>query len=340
VDILDKCKEITLPTDCCKPYCGIAFDGCHFYLTMPRDCSICKFDKDFKPLDCIKTDRPYRSISYDSIEQSFWVSVNSDKSTIFKLDGKFREIDLIKLKCCLKPSSQIMGISFNCAQNTLFVAYRDAVVEVSKDGECRVILGEPREGNFVSVLSIAPYLAVVKKDDKKQEIIVYTCKGCIALCFRVPNEFFIRDIVFNPCVKRCGPEHELIILATKHCCYPRVLRCGIKLCDNLCRCIFDICRDCREDDKDKEKCACDLIKSVALVEAALSHILNAEGEKLQKAIEIAGSVEELLCINKSINRIIINTTHLEQVLYAKLDTLNNLGLKCPEQKQNEHEDDC
>ena len=62
-----------------------------------------------------------------------------------------------------------------------------------------------------------------------------------------------------------------------------------------------------------------MIESVALAEAALSHILNAEGEKLQRAVELAESVDELLEINKAVNRTIVNITHLEHVLYAKLD---------------------
>jgi hypothetical protein len=84
-----------------------------------------------------------------------------------------------------------------------------------------------------------------------------------------------------------------------------------------------------------------VIESVALVETALSHILNAEGEKLQKAIEIAKSIEDLLCINNSINRTITNVTHLEQVIYSKWDALNGLGIKCPdEERKNTHQDEC
>ena len=51
----------------------------------------------------------------------------------------------------------------------------------------------------------------------------------------------------------------------------------------------------------------------------LAHILNAEGEKLQKAVEIADNICELLEINQSVNKTITKITFLEQVLYAKLE---------------------
>jgi hypothetical protein len=58
----------------------------------------------------------------------------------------------------------------------------------------------------------------------------------------------------------------------------------------------------------------------------LSHILNAEGEKLQKAVELTGSVCELLEMNKSVQKTIMYATHLEHILYAKLQTA--LELEC------------
>lgn len=68
-------------------------------------------------------------------------------------------------------------------------------------------------------------------------------------------------------------------------------------------------------------CTKDLIESIALVESALAHILNAEGEKLQKAVSLACSVEELLKINRSVRSTLIHATFLEQTLFAKLETV-------------------
>lgn len=82
---------------------------------------------------------------------------------------------------------------------------------------------------------------------------------------------------------------------------------------------------------EKEKCKVDIVDSIALTEAALANILNAEGEKLQKAVKLSCSPEELLKINKSVQTTLTHVTFLEQTLFAKLETFCNdcyCGKKC------------
>ncbi|MEG1581731.1 MAG: carboxypeptidase-like regulatory domain-containing protein [Clostridia bacterium] len=64
----------------------------------------------------------------------------------------------------------------------------------------------------------------------------------------------------------------------------------------------------------------DIIESIALQETGLSHILNAEGEKIQKAIELATCVDDLVKINYSLQDTLIDVTSLETVLFNKLRT--------------------
>lgn len=63
----------------------------------------------------------------------------------------------------------------------------------------------------------------------------------------------------------------------------------------------------------------DLFASVALEEAALGHILNAEGEKIQKAIQLDLSAQEMLKINESVADMTETVTRLEQILESKLE---------------------
>ena len=66
----------------------------------------------------------------------------------------------------------------------------------------------------------------------------------------------------------------------------------------------------------------DVIESVALQETALSHILNAEGEKIQAMAAINGvTAEELLALNKTASKLIESIIRLESVLQAKLDKI-------------------
>ncbi|MDR2531256.1 MAG: DUF11 domain-containing protein [Oscillospiraceae bacterium] len=63
----------------------------------------------------------------------------------------------------------------------------------------------------------------------------------------------------------------------------------------------------------------DIISSVALQEAALAHILNAEGEKIQRILTMAGlTTNEIIAVNRSVSRLAEVVLTLENVLQAKL----------------------
>ena len=71
-----------------------------------------------------------------------------------------------------------------------------------------------------------------------------------------------------------------------------------------------------------DKCcaAASLLQSVALEETAISHILNAEGEKLQKIICMSRCCHhDLLEANKSVENMVEKITALEEVLKQKLE---------------------
>lgn len=75
----------------------------------------------------------------------------------------------------------------------------------------------------------------------------------------------------------------------------------------------------------------DIIESVALEQTALSHILNAEGEKLQYVIAYPNiTPEQLLTFNKSVQSMINATTRLELILQSKLELFKDkLTEDCP-----------
>lgn len=79
-------------------------------------------------------------------------------------------------------------------------------------------------------------------------------------------------------------------------------------------------------------CSSFLLQSIALEETAISHILNAEGEKLQKAISMENcSHEDLLDVNKSVEDMIDKITALEIVLKSKLDLISPILESCEKQ---------
>ncbi len=85
-----------------------------------------------------------------------------------------------------------------------------------------------------------------------------------------------------------------------------------------------------------DKCcaASSLLQSIALEETAISHILNAEGEKLQKAIAMQDCKhQDLLEINKSVADTVDKITNLEIVLKAKLDLIRPILDDCDKDKK-------
>lgn len=68
----------------------------------------------------------------------------------------------------------------------------------------------------------------------------------------------------------------------------------------------------------------DLIESIALEETALSHILNAEGEKIQRALAMEDiSLEQLLEVNSSVADMVSSVHALEGTLRDKLEFITN-----------------
>lgn len=81
----------------------------------------------------------------------------------------------------------------------------------------------------------------------------------------------------------------------------------------------------------------DIIESVALQETALAHILNAEGEKLQRIICTHNATPgQLLDFNKSVEQTIRSITQLEVILQGKLQLFRDC--LCPVDGDDDDDD--
>lgn len=86
----------------------------------------------------------------------------------------------------------------------------------------------------------------------------------------------------------------------------------------------------------------DIIQSVALEQAALSHILNAEGEKLQCMIASECTTpEEILTTNDSVRSMVDSIAKLEMILQYKLSLFegclcNNCELTPKRESNHKH----
>lgn len=81
----------------------------------------------------------------------------------------------------------------------------------------------------------------------------------------------------------------------------------------------------------REQAITDIIESVALQQAALSHILSAEGEKLQRILAFDTiSPETILMANRSVESTVNAIAGLETVLEGKLRLFT--GCACGQKK--------
>lgn len=313
-------SEIPLPGHCSTRYRGLAYDGCWFYLT--RDCAreVEQTDRCGQLLDSFETCRCYSCLCYDPRECCFWAASDHCPFSLFKLDTRFREIDCLRLRTC--ASGLITGLSFQCCTNRLLVAFATGIALIDKDGSP---VWEQKEKHWTKgVLSLCPYFVTWSLVEDESVVRLYNRAREVVATYPLPCGTCVEAAVLDPCENECG-HCVVYLLVTKRGCYPYLLRCVPNcdcLCKHLCPCNFTLCHNkpCTE----KTHACNDVLESIALMEAALSHILNAEGEKLQRIIATTDDPCVLLEVNKSVNTTLINATHLEQVLFHKLESIKEV----------------
>lgn len=320
------CCQTPLPVLSSELYKSIAFDGCRYYLTVQCQCRVAVLDCNFCLVKTIKTRRPYTSICFDFKHNCFWAAADQCWDTLFKLDLCLQEIDLVTIHlkgCCIGPFT---SLSYCFGNGTLVASFGNKLLEIETgDSTARLLWEDRGDALILSSVCFLPDIALC---------IVRECKLYFALLAggnmvtetELPTGCLIQAMLVDPCgctAKSCG----LLLLTNKHGCYPYLLRAVLEgeACRGIYPCSQGNCCTCKKTCCPCPESSCtDILESIALQEAAIAHILNAEGEKLQKAVEVSSSPGELLKINESIQKTILYATHLEQVLFSKLDTLQDI----------------
>ena len=312
----DKITQLTLGRQ--QTPGGIAFDGSFYYVTIPDECTVYKFDKKFTITECITIDKPIGAICYDTKEKVLWAALDKPYITIYKLSKGLKCIGSLEIKTEDKHKYLITGLAYNCMTDSLLATFQDRVVEISKRDGHTCILQKSHIGHYNAVASAAPYYSVISRDSHDYRVQMYAQKNKFLRSYLIPDKFLVIDLIFIPC-----DALELQILTIDKCIGPVVLHYTITDCKiTIEQCNYKLCQ------KDKEKpckyACCKILESVAQIETAIASILNIEAEKLQKAVEIAGCVGELIDINKSITHTVDAAAHLEFMLVNKLRAIDNI----------------
>lgn len=300
---------------------GAAFDGCNYYLTVRQQCRVIVLDDDFCFAANIRTRRPYTSITFDEVRNCFWAASDQCWFALFQLDCGFRELGRLVLNfggCCPRP---ITGLSF-CGGGTLLATWGNKLLQVDPaSGEARLLHEEPREAQILAVAWADPFVVFCAGRGCDRCFVLASCCGEILLEEEAEDCPQVEALLAVP----CGPEAaELLLLTNLQGCFPHLFGALLEKA-TVAPCLPCAQEKCGPDEAECPPCPWeDALESIALVETALAHILNAEGEKLQRAVEIACTPCELLCVNGSVQRTIRQAVQLELSLLSKLETLLDL----------------
>ena len=242
------------------------------------------------------------------------------------------EIDCIPITGYQDHIGDITGISYDCCTNSLMISFGNCVVKTNKENGHSILLYKSNYMQITSVLSLCPNLVISGVNNSDQYVYVLDTDGTVENSYPVSYENQIKNILFNPCVEN-DDETYLDFFALKKGCYPYIFRhhlllnylpfqpdqCNFNICDECC-----CTPDCTPDECG-DPCAL-ILESIALVEAGIAHILNCEGEKLQKVLSESSDINAILAVNKEINNTISNVSQLEYLLYLKLNALVESGI--------------
>lgn len=267
-------------------------------------------------MNSIKLNQKFRCFCYDCNENCYWAILECDQNIIYQLDACFCEIGQITIKDAGQEC--VCNINYDVCEKGIWIAY-------------------PSEVAFLDTKS--KIINWYKNEDIKKNIfaILIQC-GCRIECSCECNRQIMK--VIAPCEEECIeiaiPKGFKIAGATFRCNEDCCSCCVYLLLSNTCNknCIvkeylFDFsnetqpAHDTQANFADIQCGIYEIMHSIALEEAGISHILNAEGEKIQKAVASSNSIEELVCINESVKQTLTQVTLLEGMLYSKLEALVN-----------------
>lgn len=271
---------------------------------------IMKYSPTKQTTQSIRLKRKYTSFCYDPQENCYWGISEDEPRLIRKLNACFKEVGHLVFR----------GPSQACALNLCVDACK-----------CGIWLFYPNKSAFVNT--------------RNGKTTWYKNEEC------APSKKCIQGDIQVRCLCECS--RQILKISAKNQCEtleiltPNGTSCiGIAPCSCDCSSVFcfcclyyhpcskrysimKYCVDFEDHTPPTPPCPCDkqhcgsyeIMHSIALEEAGISHILNAEGEKIQKAVAISNKIEDLLCVNESVKRTLTQVTLLEGMLYSKLEAL-------------------
>ncbi len=331
--------------NCNYLYTSASFKCNNYILTNP-DCKQIKiYNYLLNPINKIETCNKYSVITEAKQYNQFYAVIKKDYKSIYILNNIYKEINKINLKLPYNYYNEILSIAYDCDNCKIIISQKQKVFSITLQGDfikdelSKETIKNITDSNYITYKNLNG--CCYKQPIRYNLNITSTGYFCnhLFIAYTKNNTAYISEISeLGNIIKTYYIEDNIIInsifnannilslLITKNNNYNYIYTtdvcqkcyCEIKSCDDECRIDYECLNYCHKE------CCNDVICSIACMEKGLAHILNSEGEKLQKGIKIAKDIPELLKINECINKTITDITLLEQVLHHKLET----AIKC------------
>lgn len=336
-------KKVPLHTCEENLYTGALYSGCSYKILAPKKEQIDIFTSKITKVCCKNTCDAYESISFSKNSNEYFVIKENDYKNIYIIDNKYNEICKIELKVPQKYIKKIYSISFDKDSCKIYICLDNMVYSVTLQGDfIKEEIGKfALEEMKFSCIRQLNYRCCNQVNSQKIKI---TCAsficGILVVAYVKNNSLFISEISESGNIMETYyiddditvseiflAKGKVELLVTKQNKYNYIYitdaNCSKQIKNNTCEIVHTSeCRvdcQCTKPDKCTKENICDIIESIALIETAISHILNAEGEKIQKVVADATTTDELLEVNKSVQSMVNAVTRLELVLQSKLE---------------------
>lgn len=316
--IQSACK-MTLP-------CGVSnirsftSNCCDFFFLEQNGSRVIKW-RQCLDIEAIELERKYSFICYDKRENCFWALSELNSCLVYRLDLCFHEVGNI-IVC---GNCQQRAVSLNCDGQNICIAYWGYILLYDKCTQKIDCIKNEDDciKNLCCVISNScnsklyfegrkQFLGIKCSCNENMEICITKQYKCISMapyvCEDICDAFRFYVLLCDICSNELLMAEYCVHFSEKCKDFYSFNPCKSSNCENSCQ-TADRCG------------AYEIMHSIALEEAGLAHILNAEGEKIQKAVAMSNNIEQLLCVNDSVKKTITQVTLLEGFLYSKLEAL-------------------
>lgn len=318
ITIQSACKT-TLP-------CGVSniksftSNCCDFFFLEQSGLKVIKWSHCLE-IQVIELERKYSFICYDADEQCFWALAEFNSCLIYRLDLCFHEVGNIVV-CA---NCQQRAVSLSCTRQTVCIVFLDYILHYNKCTQ-KIDCIKNQEDCVKNICYITNNSCNAKLyfEGRKQFLgISCSCDEHLDIC--IQKQYKAINMSANVCDDKCD-AFRFYVLISENCSNELSLAEYCVHFSEKCKDFysFNPCdsSECGNSCNTPNHCgAYEIMHSIALEEAGLAHILNAEGEKIQKAVALSNNIEQLICVNNSVKKTITQVTLLEGFLYSKLEAL-------------------